>query len=90
MYNKTWDGITYTFLSFNDATFQVLEYISNFIAHVIYGHILTYPCWDYIQTMGIKEASRGHHWGYKAGTLSFTFLTQVTTTLLKGEYPKGH
>ena len=45
MYYKTWDGITYTFLNFNGAIFEILECMGNFIAHFT-GHMPAYPYWD--------------------------------------------
>ena len=36
----------YPFINFNGATFEVWEWISNFIPHFT-GHVITYPCWDW-------------------------------------------
>ena len=40
MPGKVWDGITYSFPSFNSAT----AWISNFIPHIKMD-VITYPCW---------------------------------------------
>ena len=42
---KWWDGITYAFPNFNGCTVEVLEWISNFILHLVMD-VITYPCWD--------------------------------------------
>ena len=41
-----WNEITCPFPNFNSATFEVLEWISNFIPHFT-GHVITHPCWDW-------------------------------------------
>ena len=56
MLRKVWDEIIYPFLNFNGATVEVLEWISNFIPHIIMDAI-TYPC------LGLKlnhVSKRGH------------------------------
>ena len=40
---KVWDGITYPFSNFNDATVEVLEWINNFIPNFS-GHMIAYIC----------------------------------------------
>ena len=52
---KVWYEITYPFPSFNGATVEVWEWMSNFISHFT-GHVITYPCWDLSQTMLVKGA----------------------------------
>ena len=44
------DEITYPFSNFNCATVEVCEWMSNFIKHFT-EHVVTYPCWDLIQSM---------------------------------------
>ena len=48
MPDKVWDEITYTFPNFNGATVEILEWISNFIQHVMMA-VITYMCknWSY-------------------------------------------
>ena len=46
MPSKLWDGITYPFLNFNGA--------NNFIPQFIMD-MITYPCWDYSETVLVKE-----------------------------------
>ena len=43
MPGKVWDEITYPFLDFNGYTFEVYEWMNNFIAHVMVD-VITYPC----------------------------------------------
>ena len=45
MPNAVWDEIANHFPNFNDGTFDVLEWISNFTPGLIMGAI-SYPCWD--------------------------------------------
>ena len=42
---KVWDEITYPFLSFDGATVEVLEWISNFTPHFMMD-VINNPCWD--------------------------------------------
>ena len=42
---KVWDEITYPFPNFKGTTFEVWEWISNFILHFMVD-MITYPCWD--------------------------------------------
>ena len=51
-----WDETTYPCLNFNGCTVEVQELISNFIPHFMID-VITYPCWDLIQTMLIKGAT---------------------------------
>ena len=49
-----WYAITYPLPNFNGYTVEVLEWISNFIPHII---VLTcYPCLDQSYTMLVKGA----------------------------------
>ena len=43
--------ITYPFRNFNGVTVEVMEWMSNFIPHLI-GHVITYPCWDWVSERG--------------------------------------
>ena len=40
-----WHVIIYPFTNFSGASFEVLEWISNFNPHLT-GYVLTYPWWD--------------------------------------------
>ena len=42
--------------NFNGCTVEVWEWISNFIAYFTV-HVITYPCWDYSQSMSVKGAT---------------------------------
>ena len=46
MPSEVWDEITYPFPNFNGGTFEVWEWISNFLPHFT-GHVIIYPCWMY-------------------------------------------
>ena len=50
-----WDEITDPIPNFNSAAVEVWEWISNFIPRFT-GHMATYPCWYFSQTMLIKGA----------------------------------
>ena len=45
MTSKVWDEITYQCRNFNDATVEVLEWMSSFMPNFVMDAI-TYPCWD--------------------------------------------
>ena len=45
MRSKVWDEIIYTFLNFNGCTFEVWEWINNFIPHFIMD-VIIYACRD--------------------------------------------
>ena len=45
MSGEVLDGINYAFTNFNDATVEVLEWISNFIPHIMID-VITYPWLD--------------------------------------------
>ena len=48
IYYKMWDKITYPFPDFNDATFEVWEWINDFTPHM---YVITYPRWMYRSTL---------------------------------------
>ena len=50
------DEITNPFPNFNGCPIEVWEGKSNFITHFI-GHVITYPCWYWSETMLVKGAS---------------------------------
>ena len=39
----------------NGWTVEVWEWINDFIPHFI-GHVITYPCWDEIESISVKGA----------------------------------
>ena len=43
VYNKVWAKIIYPFPNFNDCIVEVLEWISNFIQHIMMD-VITHPC----------------------------------------------
>ena len=45
MPSNVWDEITFPSLNFNGCTFEVYEWIGNFIQHIIMD-VITYPGWD--------------------------------------------
>ena len=49
---KVWYKITYTFIKFKDVTLEIWEWIRNFIHSL--GHVITYPCWEYSESMLVK------------------------------------
>ena len=53
MPSKVWDEITYPFPNFNVCTFEVWEWIGNFIPHFTMD-VNTDLCWDLGSTMLVK------------------------------------
>ena len=63
-------GWSYLYNSnFNASTVEVWELISNFILHIT-GHVITYPYWNYIWSMLVKETPGGQ---FKLQTLSYQY-----------------
>ena len=54
---KVWHEITYPFSNFNSAIIEVWEWISNHIPYFS-GHVITYPCWDWSQSILVKGAMK--------------------------------
>ena len=52
---KVWDEMTFQFLNINCATVDVWQWICNFIQHFT-GHMVSYPCWDFSQSVLVKQA----------------------------------
>ena len=50
---EVWDEINNPFPNFNRATVEVGNGIGNFIPYFP-GHVITFPCWDWSQTMFAK------------------------------------
>ena len=51
--DKVWDEIIYTFPTFNGATVEVCEWISDFIPHFII-EVISYPFWDWSYSTLVK------------------------------------
>ena len=45
--------MTHPLPNFNGSTVKVSKWIINFIPHFT-GHVITYPCWDWSETMLVK------------------------------------
>ena len=54
--SKVWDKITYPFPYFNDYTYEVCKWMSNFIPHIVMD-VIIYPCWDKSYATVVKRGA---------------------------------
>ena len=60
MPSKVWDETTYLILDFNGRIMEVWAWISYFILHYMIN-VITYPCWNYIQSIIVNGATAAKH-----------------------------
>ena len=56
IHNEEWDEIIYPFPNFKGTIIEVWEWINDFIP-LLTGHVITYPCWGWSQSIIVKGVS---------------------------------